>query len=75
MKSKEKNKMYNAVLNLVKLGFTIQESCKYFGFSSSKLYRNITGQQKAELISYKIIGIGSPNEFQNKMDNYMLRCD
>lgn len=55
--------MYNKVLAEVKKGFTILNSCKNSGVSSSNLYRLISPLQKAELNAYKAIGFSYNDEF------------
>lgn len=44
---------YYEVLKLVKSGMTIQNACVVAGINRTKLYKNITKEQKKELRFYK----------------------
>jgi hypothetical protein len=52
--SKDKiNNSYLKILNLVKIGVTIQNACKSLNITRSLLYRHLTKEQKKELRFYK----------------------
>ena len=53
-KLKERHdKIFNKVIDMVKKGYTIQESCELTKVDRTYLYKIMTSKQKAELISYK----------------------
>lgn len=55
--------IFNAVLNEVKKGFTVEMACKKANVHRSTLYRVISPIQKAELNAYKILRDVDDDEF------------